>query len=119
MQGAKQGTSSEAKGSQSGREKRRDESFQVRAKEPVLENFCRAFSPGPTDCPWASEDEQGSVNRQRSVPTLATRGFSRVRRKFSVLAEGRGHERRSAAHDYLSFRYKFTQASCKLIVPRS
>ena len=23
---------------------------------PVLENFCRAFSPGPTDCPWVSED---------------------------------------------------------------
>ena len=23
---------------------------------PVLENFCRAFSPRPTDCPWVSED---------------------------------------------------------------
>ena len=23
---------------------------------PVLENFRRAFSPGPTDCPWVSED---------------------------------------------------------------
>ena len=23
---------------------------------PVLENVCRAFSPGPTDCPWVSED---------------------------------------------------------------
>ena len=23
---------------------------------PVLENFCRAFSPGPTDSPWVSED---------------------------------------------------------------
>ena len=22
----------------------------------MLENFCRAFSPGPTDCPWVSED---------------------------------------------------------------
>ena len=22
----------------------------------VLENFRRAFSPGPTDCPWVSED---------------------------------------------------------------
>ena len=29
------------------------------------------------------------------VPFLGTRGFSRVRRKFSVLAEGRSHERRS------------------------
>ena len=22
------------------------------------ENFCRAFSPGSTDCPWVSEDVQ-------------------------------------------------------------
>ena len=29
------------------------------------------------------------------VPLLGTRGFSRVRGKFSVLAEGRSHERRS------------------------
>ena len=27
------------------------------ALPPVLENFRRAFSPGPTDCPWVSEDE--------------------------------------------------------------
>ena len=26
------------------------------AFRPVLENFRRAFSPGPTDCPWVSED---------------------------------------------------------------
>ena len=32
-----------------------DESFQARAD--VLENFCRAFSPGPTDRPWVSEDK--------------------------------------------------------------
>ena len=25
---------------------------------PVLENFRRAFSPGPTDCPWVSENER-------------------------------------------------------------
>ena len=36
------------RGSQSGRKKRRDESFHV------LETF--AFSPDPTDCPWVSED---------------------------------------------------------------
>ena len=24
---------------------------------PVLENFCRAFSPGPTYRPWVSEDD--------------------------------------------------------------
>ena len=23
----------------------------------MLENFRRAFSPGPTDCPWVSEDD--------------------------------------------------------------
>ena len=49
------------RGSQSGREKERDESFQVRAKEPafspVLENFRRALSSDPTDCPWVSEDD--------------------------------------------------------------
>ena len=27
-----------------------------RALSPVLENFRRAFSPGPTDRPWVSED---------------------------------------------------------------
>ena len=51
------------RGSQSCREKGRDESFQVRAKEralsSVLENFRRAFSPDPTDCPWVSEDVVG------------------------------------------------------------
>ena len=26
------------------------------ALPPMLENFRRAFSPGPTDCPWVSED---------------------------------------------------------------
>ena len=26
------------------------------ALPPVLENFRRAFSPGPTDCSWVSED---------------------------------------------------------------
>ena len=26
------------------------------ALPPVRENFRRAFSPGPTDCPWVSED---------------------------------------------------------------
>ena len=41
--------------SQSGREKRRDESFQV-ALSPVLENIRPALSPDPTDCPWVSED---------------------------------------------------------------
>ena len=43
------------RGSQSGRVKRRDESFQAWAD--VLENVCRAFSPGPTDRPWVAEDK--------------------------------------------------------------
>ena len=30
----------------------------------VLENFCRAFSPGPTDRPWVSEDEQSCILSQ-------------------------------------------------------
>ena len=31
------------------------------ALPPVFENFRRAFSPGPTDCPWVSEDEERAV----------------------------------------------------------
>ena len=31
----------------------------------VLENFRRAFSPGPTDCPWASEDGCGGTETFR------------------------------------------------------
>ena len=31
------------------------------ALSPVLENFRRALSPDPTDCPWVSEDEKDSV----------------------------------------------------------
>ena len=30
---------------------------------PVLENFCRAFSPGPTDRPWISEDVLSVVTK--------------------------------------------------------
>ena len=30
------------------------ESRYPRSLPPVLENFRRAFSPGPTDCPWVS-----------------------------------------------------------------
>ena len=26
------------------------------ALPPALENFCRTFSPSPTDCPWVSKD---------------------------------------------------------------
>ena len=36
--------------------KRSGESRYPGAFPPVLENFRRAFSPGPTDCPWVSED---------------------------------------------------------------
>ena len=30
---------------------------------PVLKNFRRAFSPGPTDCSWVSEDDKESKHR--------------------------------------------------------
>ena len=47
--------------SQSCREKRRDDedgkSRYPGALSPVLENFRRAFSLDPTDCPWVSEDD--------------------------------------------------------------
>ena len=38
-----------------------------------------------------------SCDESRGLNTLGTRGFSRVRREFSVLAEGRSHERRTGA----------------------
>ena len=57
------------RGSQSGRVKRRDESFQ-----PELENFCRAFSPGPTDRPWVSEDAYSQARWAKNVKLC----FSRV-----------------------------------------
>ena len=34
---------------------------------PVLKNFCRTFSPGPTDCPWVSEDD--ATQTQKHVIT--------------------------------------------------
>ena len=37
------------------------ESWYPGALLPMLVNFCRAFSLGPTDCPWVSEDAKGSV----------------------------------------------------------
>ena len=33
----------------------------------MLENFRRAFSPGPTDCPWVSEDELVPSNETKST----------------------------------------------------
>ena len=33
---------------------------------PVLDNFCRAFSPGPTDRPWVSEE--GFFRSRSRVP---------------------------------------------------
>ena len=52
------------KGSQSGREKRREEIFPV--------NFNRAFSPDPSDCPLGSEDSSTTACPQRS-PLLVSR----------------------------------------------
>ena len=43
------------------------------ALPPVLENFRRAFSPCPTDCPWVSEDEACAnpvLNKQKTYKTL-------------------------------------------------
>ena len=43
----------------------------------VLENFCRAFSPGPTDRPWVSEDvrrrAKGLIFAWREVSSPAGR----------------------------------------------
>ena len=37
------------------------------ALPPVLENFCRTFSPDPTDCPWVSEDELDKAKQREQV----------------------------------------------------
>ena len=42
----------------------------------------------------------------RDQSTLGTRGFSRVRREFSVLAEGRSHEWRSREKNFRAGHYK-------------
>ena len=44
------------------------------ALPPVLENFRRAFSPGPTDCSWVSED---GVTLARGSPYLPCKRSTR------------------------------------------
>ena len=79
---------------------------------PLLENFCRAFSPGPTDRPWVSEDgacgaggprlrvvaicpqdSRASETRARVKITPREKGETRLGRKkksfFSLPAESR------------------------------
>ena len=52
------------RGSQSGRVKRRDESFQAwRLFRPWLKTFVEH----PTDCPWVSEDERASAPMRTSI----------------------------------------------------
>ena len=42
------------------------------ALPPVLENFCRAFSPGPTDRPWVSKDGKKLIYRKCSIDYCRT-----------------------------------------------
>ena len=44
-------SSSETQGQSVGKGEKVQQKF-----SSMLENFCRASSPGPTDCPWVSED---------------------------------------------------------------
>ena len=65
------------RGSQPGREKRWDESFQVRVLLTATENFRPTFSPDPTDCPWFSEDgfmSKGKKKKNRAGEGLFSRG---------------------------------------------
>ena len=48
---------------------------------PVLENFCRAFSPGPTDRPWVSED---GWDEKKQSKTLADPKFHCFLGKFQI-----------------------------------
>ena len=55
---------------------------------PVLEKFCRAFSPGPTDCPWVSEDEKefeqiGYKIQKIYVAGKCTRAHAPLARKYT------------------------------------
>ena len=45
-------TSSETQGQSVGPGEKARQKF-----SSMLENFCRTFSPFPTDCPWVSEDD--------------------------------------------------------------
>ena len=38
---------------------------------PVLENFCRAISPGPTDRPWVSEDVAKWIRYKSCQPEIS------------------------------------------------
>ena len=60
------------RGSQSGQEKRWDESFQVLLT--ATENFRPTFSPDPTDCPWFPEDGFTSKRKNRAGEGLFSRG---------------------------------------------
>ena len=46
------------------------------ALPPVLENVRRAFSPGPTDCPWVSEDEVQQNTEGKSATAKEIAEFS-------------------------------------------
>ena len=46
---------------------------------PVLENFGRAFSPDPTDCPWVSEDACAIKERKKRKRVVILQKFIQKR----------------------------------------
>ena len=50
------------------------------ALPPVRENFRRAFSPGPTDCPWVSEDAKSEEKWMFSQHSLNVPGLFHLNR---------------------------------------
>ena len=49
--------SSETQGQSVGSRENARRKFSSKSGRPLLENFRRAFSPDPNDCPWVSEDD--------------------------------------------------------------
>ena len=60
------------------------ESRYPRALPPVLENFRRAFSPGPTDCPWVSEDDISLANKKPDSSNFPIRNSFRKERVYRL-----------------------------------
>ena len=52
------------------------------ALPPILENFCRAFSPGPTDRPWVSEDGKKLIYRKHLIDYRRT-----IKRKINIIVD--------------------------------
>ena len=56
----------------------------------VLKNFCRAFSPGPTDRPWVSEDGTEAESSETSHSVIEYPGSVQAR-LMKISQKGKNH----------------------------